>query len=276
MYWKFLRAGSVSPFTGYPWPPPGTWTAPAAAEAGTDASEAGTEAAGGCASGFHACRLDDLPYWLMDDELWEVELAGPVTTLERKAVAARARLVRRVRAWHPGTAWLFAVDCVARTVGHAVVELRACGQDQSADRLAATADLATGRARALVPAERPDVAERPDGAERPDVTAGAAAPVDAAPDTAARGAALSTLAEVAEDLSTAAARAGRSAVSQLCGYAADAVVSAGADPSASVAFIAARAAGVRGARVHDTADPVAAERVWQARWLAGRLALREP
>ena len=81
--YKFLRSGSVGPFTGFRWVP-GRWV---------EATEAAP-----CASGVHACRLDDLPFWI-NDELWEVELDGDVVAGGRKIVAPRGRLVRRIEAW---------------------------------------------------------------------------------------------------------------------------------------------------------------------------------
>ena len=84
---KALRAGAVSPFSGFRWPTPGDGPGPWVAAIPSP-----------CASGVHACLRGQLPIWL-HDELWEIELGGPVTTLERKVVAARGRLVRRVEGW---------------------------------------------------------------------------------------------------------------------------------------------------------------------------------
>ena len=65
-----------------------------------------------CVSGVHACRIEDLPYWI-GAELWEVELEG-VTEGDRKLVAARGRLVRRIEAWDGGAKTGFAHDCASR------------------------------------------------------------------------------------------------------------------------------------------------------------------
>jgi hypothetical protein len=81
--YKFLREGRVGPFTGFRWEP-GTWV------------EIGGPVL--CDRGVHACRPADLPFWI-NDELWEVELDGDVVAGERKVVAPRGRLVRRVDAW---------------------------------------------------------------------------------------------------------------------------------------------------------------------------------
>jgi hypothetical protein len=120
MYWKFLRKGHISPFTGFAWTA-GEWVT--------------TEGAVACRAGIHACRLDDLPYWL-SDELWEIELAAPVVTASRKVLATRAQLVYQVDAWTPEVARAMARDCARRVVHHAVAELREAGQDTNADRLA--------------------------------------------------------------------------------------------------------------------------------------------
>ena len=59
--YKFLRAGRVGAFSGEAWPEDGIIEVDGPLEE--------------CRNGVHACRADDLPYWL-DDELWEVELDG--------------------------------------------------------------------------------------------------------------------------------------------------------------------------------------------------------
>src|SRR3712207_1858901 len=86
LYWKFLRRGAVSPFTGFEWTVR-TWVT--------------ADPALTCVTGIHACRRSDLPYWLAD-ELWQVELAGPVTPSRHKVVAGRGRLLGRLEAWDPG------------------------------------------------------------------------------------------------------------------------------------------------------------------------------
>jgi hypothetical protein len=81
--YKFLRAGSVGPFTGFRWEP-GCWV---------EAADVVP-----CERGVHACRVDDLPFWT-NDELWEIELDGDVVAVGRKLLAPRGRLVSRVDAW---------------------------------------------------------------------------------------------------------------------------------------------------------------------------------
>jgi hypothetical protein len=107
--YKFLQAGSVGRFSGRAWPPPGAWLSAGAA---IDL----------CRSGVHACRAGDLPHWL-DDELWQVELAGDVTQAEQLVVASRARLVARVAGWNPDTAKRFAVACAERAQDYARLAL---------------------------------------------------------------------------------------------------------------------------------------------------------
>src|SRR6185503_721815 len=89
--YKFLRKGSIGPFTGFQWQP-GQWVE--------------SDAAAPCESGVHACRVEDLPFWC-NDELWEIELGGDVVGAGRKLVASRGRLVRRVEAWTETTAQQF-------------------------------------------------------------------------------------------------------------------------------------------------------------------------
>jgi hypothetical protein len=96
--YKFLRSGGVAPFTGFAWEP-GAWVEAPAADP--------------CRAGVHACRFDQLPYWL-GAELWEVELDGGVVEQERKLVAPRGRLVRRIDGWNDDTAGAFRDSCVER------------------------------------------------------------------------------------------------------------------------------------------------------------------
>jgi hypothetical protein len=209
-YWKFLRPTAISPFSGYAWPGPDQWQQ--------------TRSAQPCVEGFHACRLADLPYWLME-ELWEVELSGQVVASEFKVVASRARLVRQVTQWTADCAAELVRACVERVAHHAGHELRAAGLSDQADRL--------------------------DGWTGSD---------------------LDSLAELATTLADDARQENRVQAARLCGYVGDAVYSAGHDPVASVAYIAARCAAHRSGAGHR--DPFAAERSWQATWLAERLNLQ--
>ncbi|MDM4719626.1 hypothetical protein QTQ03_08520 [Micromonospora sp. WMMA1363] len=107
-YYKFLARGGVGPFSGQSWS--SDWlVVPDVVP---------------CVRGLHACRVSDLPYW-MHDELWRVELDGPVTEVGRKVVAPRGRLSTRVEAWDVAAAEAFVRACVARVAGHAADE---CGE----------------------------------------------------------------------------------------------------------------------------------------------------
>lgn len=94
--YKCLRSGRVAPFSAFPWPVE-TWV-----DAEPDP----------CASGIHACAVEDLPYWL-NAELWEIELDAP-SRHERKLVAPRGRLTRRVDAWDAAAQQDFRDMCEAR------------------------------------------------------------------------------------------------------------------------------------------------------------------
>jgi hypothetical protein len=132
--YKCLRPGRIGPFSGYRWPV-GVWVE-------------GGENAALCLRGIHACRAEDLPYWLTQ-ELWEVELDGDVRPEQRKLVADRGRIERRIEAWTPTSAARFAEACAARTEQRAT---RATGEQ--AGRLAelagdAAANAAKGEAALL-------------------------------------------------------------------------------------------------------------------------------
>jgi hypothetical protein len=96
--YKFLREGRVGPFTGFRWEP-GEWVE--------------TSGPALCDRGVHACRTRDLPFWI-NTELWEIELDGEVAEGERKLVAERGRLVRRVEGWDTDAAQALADSCAAR------------------------------------------------------------------------------------------------------------------------------------------------------------------
>jgi hypothetical protein len=85
--YKFLREDGTSVFTDFRWElpadEPGPWV------------DAAIEP---CRSGIHACRLDDLPYWV-GRRLYEIELEGEILEQPAKLVASRGRLLRRVEGW---------------------------------------------------------------------------------------------------------------------------------------------------------------------------------
>jgi hypothetical protein len=124
--YKYLCAGSVGPFSGRRWPQPaggepGPWLD---AEAG----------AGLCRGAVHGCRVADLPWWLQD-ELWEAELDGPITTGRHKLAAPRARLVRRIGGWDADVANEFAATCAWRARDDAVTAAQRAGAAQAAAAL---------------------------------------------------------------------------------------------------------------------------------------------
>ena len=126
--YKFLRRGGIGPFSRYAWPlprdgRPGAWVL----------------ASGGavlCHTAIHACRVADLPWWLQD-ELWEAELDGAVSTGRHKVMAPRARLVGRVDAWDGPAAQRFADACALRARDHAAAALDRAGSSNLAAALRA-------------------------------------------------------------------------------------------------------------------------------------------
>jgi hypothetical protein len=97
--YKLLRPGRIAPFGGAAWPAPGEWLEVARVEP--------------CRSGLHACRAEDLPYWLGLGELWEVELEE-VGFENRKLAARLGRLVRPIERWNEATQRAFVASCVER------------------------------------------------------------------------------------------------------------------------------------------------------------------
>ena len=98
--YKFLRSGRIGPFSAFQWPEPGVWVhAPRDLVA--------------CTRGVHACRPSDLPWWLAD-ELWEIELDGPVQPDEHKIIAPAGRLRSQIEAWTPACAQEYADACAWR------------------------------------------------------------------------------------------------------------------------------------------------------------------
>lgn len=130
--YKFLADGARGRFSDLAWPSPhdgspGDWIA----EAGPIDE---------CRRGIHAVTPEQLLEWL-DDELWEVELDGPVERADSAVVALRARLVRRVDAWDDATAAAFAASCVDAAKGAVSATLRRLGAESAASGLAAAASV---------------------------------------------------------------------------------------------------------------------------------------
>jgi hypothetical protein len=221
-YWKFLRKGAISPFTGYVWEPQ-KWV---------DATRLHT-----CHEGFHACRASDLPYWL-NDELWQVDLMPTIVTAARKVVAPRARLASRVASWTSESAQEFAEACAVRVVQHAVAELKTRSLSEEAELLAAT--VRDGR---LVTQDSGTNREHGEFRSVP----------------------------IARECAERAMNKSATEAVRLCSYVVDSIGAIEVYPTASVAYIAARAANQRSTSKH--ADPYAAERSWQADWIVDRLDL---
>lgn len=130
-WYKFLATGAVGPFSGYRWPrpsghEPGGWVM---AEDGLDP----------CRSGLHICRSADLPFWV-SEELYVVEVDGPVTEYESFVLANRARLVRG-SAWGRRVAGSFSRACAWRVRDLAAEALVRTGRREEADQLLACASL---------------------------------------------------------------------------------------------------------------------------------------
>jgi len=112
-YYKFLLPSGLGVFSGYDW-------------RGSAGFWVDADGPVGCRAGIHACRVEDLPYWLADD-LWRIELDGPVTAYENKVVAGRGRLGEKVEEWTGQAALEFSAACVGRVAYHAAAELRDVG-----------------------------------------------------------------------------------------------------------------------------------------------------
>jgi hypothetical protein len=120
--YKFLRAERIGTFSGFRWPEPGAWVR-------------ATDHPAACRSGIHACRTQDLPWWL-SEELWEVELEGEVRIEEHKIVAPAGRLRSRVPRWTPACSQEYADACAWRARDRAVQALSRAEQLREADELA--------------------------------------------------------------------------------------------------------------------------------------------
>ena len=94
---KWLSRGAIAPFTGFRWPGDRSWVS---VPQGTPEG-----------SGVHACRIGQLAWWI-GEELWRVELDGPILERETQIEASRARLLDQVTLWDPAA---FVRACVART-----------------------------------------------------------------------------------------------------------------------------------------------------------------
>jgi hypothetical protein len=119
--YKFLRSGRIGLFSRFCWPDPGVWV-----EAAGDVDT--------CRSGIHACRTEDLPWWLAD-ELWEIELRDPARVDGHKLVATAGCLRSQVEGWTPTCAQEYAEMCAWRARDRAVQALRLAAHTRGADEL---------------------------------------------------------------------------------------------------------------------------------------------
>jgi hypothetical protein len=154
--YKFLRAGRLGPFSEFRWPEAGVWVKSADEPAS-------------CRAGIHACRVDDLPWWLAD-ELWEIELDGEVEVHEHKLVAPAGRLRSRIHAWTLECASEYSEACAWRARDRAVHALRRTEQERAGSRLAGCGTLREVRLAArelaeLIPDARINLLMAQDGAE---------------------------------------------------------------------------------------------------------------
>ncbi len=159
--WKFLDEHGRGMVTGFAWPLP----------VGPDEPGGWVEADGPlevCGRGIHACRIDDLAWWL-SAQLWEIELGGTLFGDDpHTLVAERGRLVAPVAGW-PAIGPDLARWAVERSRDHAVAVLRSLGPGSAdADALERCADLD----------ELADVSARLAGHPHPDAAMAAALVAD--------------------------------------------------------------------------------------------------
>lgn len=134
----------MATLTGFAWPRPG-----AAPGAWVEARECPDPEV------VRGLRPEDLPYWL-DDELWQVELAGLVVEQRRRVLGERGRLCRRVATWTEPAAWEFVRTCALRVGARAAQALRVAGRDEEAAAVETCGDLAALEAVTGSIAERGD------------------------------------------------------------------------------------------------------------------------
>ena len=117
--YKFLARGSVGPFSKRQWKA-GEWVEAARPGEGW---------------GIHACRSQDLSWWI-DAELWRVELDGAVGERATQIEARRGRLLDRIDQWNDEARAAFGLDCVFQARDLSVSALRTLGHAGIAGRLA--------------------------------------------------------------------------------------------------------------------------------------------
>lgn len=125
--YAFLDPAATDYVSGVRWPVPDDRGPGAWLEAGADSRLRGYPA-------------DQLLWWL-DQQLWEVELAGDVQKTDRSVLGARGRLLAPVDTWTPEVARELTMDCALRLRDRAVVALAADGKGKAAAVLATAGDL---------------------------------------------------------------------------------------------------------------------------------------
>ena len=125
--YAFLDPAATDYVSGVRWPVPDDRGPGAWLEAGADSPLRGYPA-------------DQLLWWL-DQQLWEVELAGDVRETDRSVLGTRGRLVAPVDAWTPDVARELTTDCALRLRDRAVVALEADDRGAAAAVLGAAGDL---------------------------------------------------------------------------------------------------------------------------------------
>ena len=153
--YKFLAAGAVAPFTGFVWP------VPASAGSGPWVSAPGDDER----HWIHAARAEDLPYWL-DEELWRIELDGPIRAHPTQLAAPRGRLVERAEGWTAEAAKALGAASARRVQGGAAAIFEAEGLLAEAEALRAATSVEglrnavlAARAGGRVPAKAMRIAE---------------------------------------------------------------------------------------------------------------------
>jgi len=126
--YKFLSSGSTGLFSRFAWPTP-------AADAPGQWVRVDGEIKP-CLNGIHACTRAQLVEWL-DDELWEIELDGPVLEADGELIAPAGRLIRGIENWNDESARAFVSDCVESTVALAAESLVQAGRQVEAEAITA-------------------------------------------------------------------------------------------------------------------------------------------
>ncbi|MDQ3669623.1 MAG: hypothetical protein M3377_04985 [Actinomycetota bacterium] len=127
--YKFLSSGAVGLFSRHAWPTPNTDGPAEWVRIDGEIQQ--------CLNGIHACTKAGLVEWL-DDELWEIELDGPVLEADGELIAPAGRLIRRLEGWNGDCARAFVGHCVDNTVEVAAESLVQAGRESEAEALTAS------------------------------------------------------------------------------------------------------------------------------------------